>query len=99
MYIKYLNNCVQVRKIYISIQTESCIDSDNGVKDRRGYGCDYYVGEEISCGVYDTEDFDAESMCCACRGKNSIQTYLISNDSLYCVIFVNKTITLDDYCY
>ena len=53
--------------IYLSIQSGPCVSIDNGERDSLGYSCDVYIGREKRCGKYDTNDFDAHSMCCACR--------------------------------
>lgn len=47
----------------------TCIDMDFDAVDSHGDDCEWYVGLSLStCGVYDTEDFVARRMCCACQG-------------------------------
>ena len=45
------------------------MDSEIEATDETGDGCDYYVGKESECGKYDTEEFKANTMCCACKGN------------------------------
>ena len=44
-----------------------CVDETNGATDIDGYGCDYYKDSTYACGIFDDEDFIANSMCCACK--------------------------------
>ena len=48
----------------------SCTDTDTyyGWTDSYGDGCDWYYGNEASCGLYDDDDFWAFWDCCACGG-------------------------------
>ena len=46
-----------------------CSDTNNGATDSYGDGCEYYVDNDDECGNYDDNDFTANTMCCACRGK------------------------------
>ena len=45
----------------------NCVDTSNGKNDTRGFGCDYYF-KLGNCGEYDSSEFIANSMCCACNG-------------------------------
>ena len=45
-----------------------CADTNNGLGDAGGDGCDWYVDRLGSCGAFDTADFIAAEMCCACGG-------------------------------
>ena len=49
----------------------ACTDTNNGFGDSGGDKCDWYVEREGSCGAYDTVDFIAAEMCCACGGGAS----------------------------
>ena len=52
------------------IQTEDaqCKDTNKGLGDLTGDKCDWYDRNPEGCGFYDTEEFQANSMCCACQG-------------------------------
>ena len=59
----------------VSLQTwigleklKTCSDTDNGLTDSEGYGCDEYTIYPSDCGKYDTDDFKSNEMCCACNG-------------------------------
>ena len=43
-------------------------DTACGATDPYGDGCDYYIAAYVACGSYDSEDFSAFDMCCACGG-------------------------------
>jgi hypothetical protein len=47
---------------------DSCVDTTNGTTDVSSDGCDYYKRNPNHCGTFDTNDFNATSMCCACNG-------------------------------
>ena len=42
-----------------------CVDNAGPWTDLGGDGCEWYVGREESCGLYDTEEF-VSAACCAC---------------------------------
>ena len=44
-----------------------CENSNHGALDEYGDSCVWYDYDQTSCGYYDTEEFDAEDMCCACQ--------------------------------
>lgn len=46
-----------------------CVDTDNGAKDREGFGCaDGYSNKDYCIpGTYDTDDFSPMVMCCTCH--------------------------------
>jgi hypothetical protein len=52
---------------------EACYDSNAIWTDLGGDGCDWYgLGTNAStCGDYNTSDFNANDMCCACGGGSS----------------------------
>ena len=52
----------------IQTDTATCKDTNNGFGDTAGDKCDWYDANPSGCGLYDTEDFQAASMCCACQG-------------------------------
>lgn len=45
---------------------EGCCDSADGATDEWGDGCSWYTDVPEDCGWYDTEDFAAFDLCCAC---------------------------------
>lgn len=45
-----------------------CTDSNNSTTDSVGDSCSWYIGHESACGSYDTDNFTASTMCCACGG-------------------------------
>ena len=45
-----------------------CVDSDEGAADSTGGACTDYIDDPDRCGLYDDEDFDSASVCCACGG-------------------------------
>merc|ERR1719242_1774851 len=52
----------------IQTDTAQCYDTNNGLGDIGGDMCDWYERNPEGCGVYDTEEFQANSMCCVCQG-------------------------------
>ena len=48
-----------------------CIDETKGAVDAYDGGCKYYINHLSQCGNYDDEDFDANTMCCACKNYNA----------------------------
>ena len=51
---------------------EACEDTDKGLKDYHGKGCDAYTWNTQYCGNYDgNEGFVSNQMCCACGGGNT----------------------------
>ena len=51
---------------------EVCQDIINGKTDyyaHFAHDCTYYYKYPKYCGRYDDDDFSANSMCCACKGK------------------------------
>ena len=44
-----------------------CVDEANGATDKFSTGCDYYKDSTYACGIFDDDDFKANSMCCACK--------------------------------
>jgi len=47
---------------------EACQDTNEGLGDSFGDKCDWYTSNPSGCGLYDTPDFVAAAMCCACEG-------------------------------
>ena len=45
-----------------------CTDTNEGLGDSFGDKCDWYTDNPSGCGNYDTEEFQAAAMCCACQG-------------------------------
>ena len=53
------------------IVPRTCVDSNDGAVGEDGYDCENYYSEWGLCfGTYDTDDFNADDMCCACGGGN-----------------------------
>ena len=51
----------------------ACVDTDAGsTGDSYGDMCAGYVAYPSWCGGYDDDDFDSNSMCCACGGGDSV---------------------------
>ena len=52
----------------MKIDVPECTDTDNGATDEDGAGCaPFYNNNPQYCGVYDDDDFTANTMCCACQ--------------------------------
>ena len=50
-----------------------CIDKTNGATNSKGKGCEVYNNNRhVACGRYNDEDFDSNSMCCACEKTGNI---------------------------
>ena len=51
---------------------DTCIDLDivstPALTDGYGNTCEFYYAATAECGLMDTDDFKAESLCCACQG-------------------------------
>ena len=48
---------------------DTCTNTDNGLKDKGGFGCDVYTDDvEGWCGKYDNGLFEARKKCCVCGG-------------------------------
>jgi len=45
-----------------------CDDTNGDFGDLAGDKCDWYEEHTSGCGMYDTDDFKSEGMCCACLG-------------------------------
>jgi hypothetical protein len=45
---------------------DGCCDETDGETDAYGDGCSWYTAIPEDCGDYDTDDFSALDMCCAC---------------------------------
>ena len=52
----------------ITHATEICTDTNGEFGDIGGDKCDWYSSNQDKCGRYDTENFIANQMCCACEG-------------------------------
>lgn len=46
----------------------TCSHTSNNFTDSGGDGCEWYDDNTGFCGQYDTENFTASTMCCACNG-------------------------------
>ena len=45
-----------------------CQNTNNGLGDTAGDGCDWYAANDGHCGDHDTDDFFSNAMCCSCGG-------------------------------
>lgn len=45
-----------------------CLDTNAEKVDAKNNGCSWYLTNEESCGLTNSESFDASEMCCACGG-------------------------------
>lgn len=76
--------------------TTQCSDKTDGATDITGDGCDWYAENPFGCGLYDTDDFNATEMCCACGLENHVcadtETTDISGDG--CDWYADNT----DWC-
>lgn len=52
----------------ITHAADICTDTNGDFGDLAGDKCSWYAEYPDSCGLYDTEDFIAKQMCCACEG-------------------------------
>ena len=52
----------------VNLHTQECYSTDFYGGDTGGDGCGWYDSYPGSCGSYDTDNFWANSMCCACNG-------------------------------
>jgi hypothetical protein len=53
--------------------TTTCIDQDeDSTGDITGDKCDWYTEYPSGCGLYDTEDFNSNDMCCACGAGDHV---------------------------
>ena len=60
---------IQYRLHFLQID---CIDTDNGATDTNEMTCaDFYTPyapyDSTICGIYDDDDFSANTMCCVCK--------------------------------
>lgn len=46
----------------------TCTETNYGYGDIAGDQCDWYDNYPSGCGLYDTDDFSSNDMCCACGG-------------------------------
>ena len=52
----------------MNLQAQSCYDTNFGLGDTTGDGCDWYAANDGHCGGHDTWEFSSNSMCCSCGG-------------------------------
>jgi len=50
-----------------TIYSKDCVDSDNGLTDKYGTGCEYYDENPSRCGKDDEGVFKSREMCCSCK--------------------------------
>ena len=50
----------------------SCSHTDNGIVDSSGDTCKWYDDYKEACGFYDTKEFRAAELCCACGGGAAV---------------------------
>ena len=59
---------------------EVCHETNNGYVDTGKSDCEWYYGNEQMCGDFDTRNFNATKMCCACEGgRKAVVTTLKSS--------------------
>jgi len=62
---------------YVDLQqcgNDDCADTNKGLTDKDGNGCEAYINSPSLCGTYDgNEGFVANQMCCACGGGKEIE--------------------------
>ena len=76
---------------------EVCHDSDNGKKDELGFDCTIWYNDfPEDCGKYDNDDFSANSMCCACKGRFSFK-FLYKMGSYF--DFIKSIISTFEYLF
>ena len=47
---------------------EQCVDKDDGKTDKDGDNCtSWYNDNQEDCGLFDTEEFKANDLCCSCK--------------------------------
>jgi len=51
----------------VGCKESECKDADNGRKDATGDTCEVYWQNKAWCGGYDTPQFNAKELCCACK--------------------------------
>ena len=58
----------------ISLEQPECYNADTLFRDTGGDSCEWYAESDnwLTCGDYDTDDFKAHDMCCACGGGSSM---------------------------
>jgi len=56
---------------YDAEDSDLCFDMDveYGVTDNLGNTCEFYSSVPEECGYWDTDDFEAYELCCACIEK------------------------------
>ena len=55
----------------------SCVDLDEGIRDKQGEHCKWYTDSvpgvgEVLCGIADDDDFRANEACCVCGGGGDL---------------------------
>lgn len=61
-------------------EEEVCENTDNGITDDYGDGCDDYAIYTEWCGLYDTGVFHSMDMCCACKDVELNNPYNVDFD-------------------
>lgn len=49
-------------------EADVCFNTNFGETDGDGFDCSWYDANPQDCGGFDTDDFEAEVMCCSCGG-------------------------------
>ena len=64
---------------------DECIDSNGIATDLYGRTCLDYTAYPSQCGLFDDDDFDSISMCCACinEGENNLIDYASTIDPVF----------------
>ena len=63
---RYLN-MLPIIIILKGMSKVNCFDTNKGSKDNSEDDCDWYYQSPEACGMFDDDDFQARTMCCACR--------------------------------
>ena len=99
---KAVEHCAAgTKKIYHDAIYATCSDTAGAEMDDNGNGCDYYMWiPGYLCGLFNTDSFPSEEMCCRCGGgsvtsptaptlmsamEDAITGMISSQDPLQCV--------------
>ena len=99
---KAVEHCAAgTKKIYHDAIYATCSDTAGAEVDDNGNGCDYYMWiPGYLCGIFNTDSFPSEEMCCRCGGgsvtsptaptlmsamEDAITGMISSQDPLQCV--------------
>ena len=75
---------------FLDTFTASCVD-DLSITDLQDNTCEFYYGNILKCGLYDTKDFIAGDLCCACTGE-------CTHGACKCINDLSSTDSYGDNC-